>query len=443
MRQLIWALLAFCVAVAGCQDSQPAKPAARPVAKAKMREQSGDSVKPHEALPGARSAVGSGDFLIAEPLQYKNLTVFPILSKTAKNDDRFITLDEGFKTQRVEVMEVGARPVNRPADQVANDPFGDAPNDPFADDHDVAAVNRPPRSSQQASSESVQNYGDSLAIDGDVNHLLVMNKSDKPLYLMPGEIIVGGKQDRCIAAETIVEADGKPVSIEVYCVEHGRWHRRNMEDFAALASVLVEDFDGGNLAGLNQQAAAGKFVASAGNLSKKARYSAQAGIGQQQVWDDVGMINNVNGAISESGAFTQNYAQQDVRERLDPYLKRLERPVSDLDRAVGVIVAINGQVEMADVYESTPLFRKLWPKLLKGYALDAIAVAEEKEASKVCAAADAKAFLDKAREASVEKTRVQGGLTVTSRSSKGVTSFSADMEGGIGGFGAGIHGAAY
>ena len=35
------------------------------------------------------------------------------------------------------------------------------------------------------------------------------------------------------------------------------------------------------------------------------------------------------------------------------------------------IVAVNGRFEQIDVFESTPLFNKLWPKLLKSYALDA------------------------------------------------------------------------
>jgi hypothetical protein len=47
-------------------------------------------------------------------------------------------------------------------------------------------------------------------------------------------------------------------------------------------------------------------------------------------------------------------------------------------------------MEMVDVYESTPLFKKLWPKLLKGYALDAIAVTGDEDAASVFDVADAK-----------------------------------------------------
>lgn len=408
MRQLCWASLAVSLVVVGCQKSRPV-PTGNTTGKVTSEAA---SIGGKEAMASHEDAVvRSGDFFIGEPLRYENLAVFPIRTQVAKNDDRFITLDEGLKAGTVEVMEVGARPA-------ANESAESADNDPLADVVDQVVV-------------------------GDVNHLHVVNKSDKPLYLMPGEIIVGGKQDRCIASETIVEANSQPVSVEVYCVEHGRWHRRNAAEFGYVASALLEDVADSRAAELAQEAAKGKFVASAGNLSKKARYSVQASAGQSRVWEEVGLANAANGNVMSSDAFTGNYTQKDVREKLDPYVQQLQGPVAEIDGIVGVVVAINGKVEMVDVYESTPLFKKLWPKLLKGYALDAIAVAREDNASKVCERAEAKAFLDGAREAGVEKTDEKGGLVVTARSSPDVMSFSADMAGGMGGFGGSVHSAGY
>jgi hypothetical protein len=404
MRQLCWASLVSLV-VAGCQESKPV-----PVANAtgNMESRTTPTRTDKEVTsPDEDAVVRSGDFIIGEPLRYENLAVFPIRTQVVKSDDRFITLDEGLKAGTVEVMEVGARmAANVSSEQSDADPFSDV-----------------------------------AGLVGDVNHVRVVNRSDKPLYLMPGEIIVGGQQDRCIGAETIVEANSKPVSVEVYCVEHGRWHRRDSAEFGFLASALLEDVTDNEVAVLAQDAANGKFVTTAGNLSKKARYSAQASAGQGRVWEDVGLTNSMNG-VSMGGTFTGNYAQKDVREKLDPYIEHLQKPVAEIAGIVGVVVAINGKVEMVDVYESTPLFKKLWPKLLKAYALDSIAVAGEDDASKVCELADARSFFDKAREAEVEKTDAKGGLVVTARSLPEVTSFSAGM-GGMGGFGVGVHSAGY
>ena len=68
-----------------------------------------------------------------------------------------------------------------------------------------------------------------------VNELLVVNRSEKPLYLMPGEVIIGGDQDRTIGQELVIAADGKPIAIDVFCVEHGRWGGRDEEaEYAGL-----------------------------------------------------------------------------------------------------------------------------------------------------------------------------------------------------------------
>ena len=39
----------------------------------------------------------------------------------------------------------------------------------------------------------------------------------------PGEILVGGQQDRTLADELIVPPKTKQMPLDVFCVEHGRW----------------------------------------------------------------------------------------------------------------------------------------------------------------------------------------------------------------------------
>jgi hypothetical protein len=81
-----------------------------------------------------------------------------------------------------------------------------------------------------------------------------------------------------------------------------------------------------------------------------------------------------------------------------------------------------------DVFQSTPLFQKLWPKLLKSHALDAFAAAKRPDAQKLSTLNDAQAFLKDSMQAVVaKKTESQGGLVVTKRDSKTVTSYSARM----------------
>jgi hypothetical protein len=57
---------------------------------------------------------------------------------------------------------------------------------------------------------------------GAVNQLSAYNRSNNSVYLMTGEVVHGGKQDRVIAEDQIIAAKDIK-SIPVYCVEHGRW----------------------------------------------------------------------------------------------------------------------------------------------------------------------------------------------------------------------------
>jgi hypothetical protein len=96
------------------------------------------------------------------------------------------------------------------------------------------------------------------------------------------------------------------------------------------------------------------------------------------------------------------------------------------------IVAINGQVEAVDVFQSTPLFRKLWPQLLQSYALDAATVARKPD---VGSRQDATDFLQSVLKANVEKQDAgHGGLMVTKRALIGTLHITVTAGNGEGGW---------
>src|SRR3954465_7099739 len=49
------------------------------------------------------------DYIIGQATTYQNLSIFPILSKVPKNQDRYTTLDEGLASGSVKIVEVGAQ----------------------------------------------------------------------------------------------------------------------------------------------------------------------------------------------------------------------------------------------------------------------------------------------------------------------------------------------
>src|SRR6202140_451090 len=56
-----------------------------------------------------------------------------------------------------------------------------------------------------------------------VSQLVLINRSKRPLLLLAGELVSGGKQDRIIGKDRIVPVGSEPLPLDVFCVEHGRW----------------------------------------------------------------------------------------------------------------------------------------------------------------------------------------------------------------------------
>ena len=173
-------------------------------------------------------------------------------------------------------------------------------------------------------------------------------------------------------------------------------------------------------------------------------------------------------STAPTGGFTRNFADSSLQGDLRPYLAHFEQTIANRQRIVGVIVAINGSVESVDVFESTPLFRKLWPKLLHGYALDASMRADEDNAAQSIALADAQRFYDELVNADIKAEGVSQELTLASHESSSTVGFSlhehaagtasdgggmegamgGEMMGGMGGgmgggFGGSVHSAGY
>lgn len=192
---------------------------------------------------------------------------------------------------------------------------------------------------------------------GDVNELAIRNRSNQDVYVQAGDIVKGGDQDRMISVDFIVPRRSKRMPIAAFCVESGRWNRRGNESatsFSASENVVT---------------------------SKNLKLAAKSANSQQAVWENVKVVqdklsNNlglrVNGAASES-SLELAVENSKVKESIDDYIKSLAGITSNKSDVIGYVFAINGHVNSADIYASRSLFAKLWPKLLKANATEAVA----------------------------------------------------------------------
>jgi hypothetical protein len=191
----------------------------------------------------------------------------------------------------------------------------------------------------------------------DVNELSIKNLSDEDIYVQSGDIVKGGQQDRMIGVDLIVPPRSGKMPISAFCVEHGRWSGRGNER-------------------------AGVFSSSSDAAStKEIKLAAKRSNSQGGVWQSVAVAQDklsrnvgarVNSSVSES-SLQLAVENSKVRETADSYIKALSNIANRGDDVIGYVFAINGKVNSADIYGSNVLFKKLWPKLLKANAVEAIA----------------------------------------------------------------------
>jgi len=283
----------------------------------------------------------STNYKVLEPIHHNNLTVFPVVAGKSYDTAGFITLDEGIKRGDVVVTEYG---------------------------NERGMIRRP--GNVQPGYESAR-----------VNTLVLVNNSKHPLILLAGEIVTGGRQDRVIGKDRIVPAESDPIDLSVFCVEHGRW---------------VGDSN--------------KFGAMSMNMAAPSvRGKAMGFQNQQMVWDSVSLAKEgaLNGlpaaapappAVAGTTSYAKVMSDPEIKSQVDAVAKPVEENYASTikqlrDRhAVGVVVAVNGTFIWADLFASTDLLERYWPKLVRSYATEAI-VTRAKGTTPT--QAGAQAFLDR------------------------------------------------
>jgi hypothetical protein len=280
-------------------------------------------------LQAGEVAPGS-NYTLLNPIRSGNLTVFPVVANKSFDTGEFITLDEGLHSGDVVVAEAGqARGLirRRPGRPEVIHPIRDA----------------------------------------EVNRLVLVNNSKRPLLLLAGEIVTGGKQDRVIAKDRIVPAESDPIDLGVFCVEPGRW-------VAANGKYEFNTSSGGVAGGLL--------------ASPTVRSKAMAAKNQQEVWDSVRSsqqamaetveVTGAAPAVNSTTSYARVMENKEVQKQVDSVAEPIQRNYESVIRqlreknAVGVVVAVNGDVVWADIFASTQLLQKYWPKLVRSYATEAV-----------------------------------------------------------------------
>lgn len=181
----------------------------------------------------------------------------------------------------------------------------------------------------------------------EVGRIVVENPTPHALLLFDGEEIVGAQQNRVVDGTVIVSAGSRRI-VPVCCVEEGRWdHRMRGQAFCTSTQI-----------------------APASVRAVKSRTARRTGLGDQgAVWSEVRSHVSATRTHTTTGAITDVFAAR--RASIDELVSGVER----MPAQRGMIVAVGSRVWALDYVADADVFARLHVRLLRGYALDAIATA--------------------------------------------------------------------
>ena len=266
----------------------------------------------------ATAGTSKHEYKVLPPITKGNLSLYPIVAGPQANTARLLTLDEGLRSGAVIVTEAGS----------------------------LQGLVRP--------GTRYPHYS-----GAEVNRLVLVNNSDRPLLLLEGEVVTGGKQDRVIGVDRIVPPKSDPIDLSVFCVEPGRWVASS-EHFSSMNSAMAQP---------------------------SVRLPAMAARDQHQVWAHVASANAGMAAAAPMagsvvggpvGVGTTSYAKvmqnPEVEKKVASVSSNYDGLLRELRKigATGVVVAVNGNITWADVFASTDLLERYWQKLIRSYAAESL-----------------------------------------------------------------------
>jgi len=297
-------------------------------------------------------APGQPAWRLLDPIRYENLTIFPVVSSQDADTSDFATLDDALASGQAVVTEQGNY-MRRTRDG--------AP--------------------------------DARAYSGaQVNQLVLVSRGKKPLVLLAGEVISGGKQDRIIGKDRIIPVGAPPLPLDVFCVERGRWTdgsakfagAKMMAHPSVREKAAVDQSQAQVWAAVRGQASMSSNLEVSRGASAGATASAGAPASAPPVLSS-SQTAEVIASVAPTESYKQIYESPRVGNSVEAFAEQVERrfnrSTSGLkrERVIGIVVAFGGEVAWSDAFASSQLFEIYWPKLLRSYVVEALTRAASQE----------------------------------------------------------------
>jgi hypothetical protein len=215
------------------------------------------------------------------------------------------------------------------------------------------------------------------------NRHAIDNLSDRHLFLQAGDLVRGGSQDQVASTSLLVPPGARGFPITLFCVERDRSLplAGQGRDFAA--------------AGLIPWHSAKLALLTDAQATPTAEVLRRIGVWLSVEALTSALSHKINATVrSPVSPSSLPRALEDggVRYAYEPYVDALRELADSSSDVIGAAVAINGTVFGAEIYANSELFREMWPRLLRAFAIEAVALQGAQPAAPP-AVGDVSAFL--------------------------------------------------
>ncbi|MGZ5189673.1 MAG: ARPP-1 family domain-containing protein [Flavisolibacter sp.] len=176
-----------------------------------------------------------------------------------------------------------------------------------------------------------------------VHWLRLTNKTNNPVFVGSGEILIGGRQDRMVTKDTLLLPAGKDQYIPVMCVEEGRWSQKEKR------------FVYGNYA------------------NPRLRKVLDQSKNQVRIWKEISNQLDSNKITSSTLAYAAPHPDKKMVLYKEEYFGYFSEKFQKADSTiVGVVCISDMKVIGSDIFAGTNLFYNALDPLLHGYIEEAI-----------------------------------------------------------------------
>ena len=178
----------------------------------------------------------------------------------------------------------------------------------------------------------------------EVNQLYIENTSADTVYVMAGEVIKGGKQDRVISDDKVLVPKSGKINLDVFCVEHNRWDYKSDRNFSQVHSLST-------------------------NSVRKCAVKEK---NQSEVWQKVADVTTKQNAQTSTGTYTALTNSGAFTTDLNAYIAFYMAGFKGLNNCVGFVAISGDKVIGCDIFANTEMFKKQLKNLLQSYCTEAI-----------------------------------------------------------------------